>query len=113
MNTTATKPVEQANQRREPIAFLHRAYETRDFNETMPYQAPRKPMDYRQAWYTPACTADACKQGDKPCPTPEACRLADRDGSTEHLRLAQGLLTAIAITASCVSLALFIAWLVG
>jgi hypothetical protein len=111
MTTTATKPVEQANRRREPMAFLHRAYETRDFNDTMP--APRKPMDYRPLKFDdqPACTANACASGRKPCPTPEACRLSEN--STDHLRLAQGLLTAIAITASCVSLALFIAWLVG
>lgn len=25
----------------------------------------------------PACTSDACGQGDRPCPTPEACRLPD------------------------------------
>lgn len=25
----------------------------------------------------PACNADACHQGDKPCPCPEACQVAD------------------------------------
>lgn len=35
---------------------------------------PTQPMQH-----LPACTADACRSGTLPCPTPEACRVAEAD----------------------------------
>lgn len=29
--------------------------------------------------FVPACTADACGQGKRPCPAPEACQLPERE----------------------------------
>ncbi|MDI4633325.1 hypothetical protein J7U46_09725 [Pelomonas sp. V22] len=40
----------------------------------------------------PACTADACDQGRKPCPCPEACRVAPRERRGNPSRLMQALL---------------------
>jgi hypothetical protein len=33
-----------------------------------------------------ACTADACKQGRKPCPTPDACLRPEPPRSGRHVR---------------------------
>lgn len=67
---------------------------TEEFADTIAVQ--RKPMDYIPKGYR-ACTADACAQGDKPCPVPDACRTAvDADTSRDMLG---GLLLALGIVA--------------
>jgi hypothetical protein len=60
---------------------------TREFRDTIPVQR-REPMPFEPLWYrrraaVAMCRADACEQGHKPCPTPDACRRAAEDGDSE------------------------------
>lgn len=38
------------------------------------------------------CTSPGCHQGRKPCPCPDACRMADREGERRGLQMVAGLL---------------------
>lgn len=71
-----------------------------------PRYAHGRPMDYRPVWYetqpapTPACTADACHQGDAPCPRPQACRVpTERDPNDGSLEMLGRALTAAVLLA--------------
>ncbi len=57
------------------------------------------------------CRADACSQGDKPCPCPQACQAAESDDYEGDLfGVFRGLLVAIGFTLACVATAALIAW---
>jgi hypothetical protein len=45
----------------------------REFSDTIPVQ----PLLYPRRPPPAACRGDACQQGRRPCPTPEACFLPD------------------------------------
>jgi hypothetical protein len=62
---------------------------------------PTRPMQH-----LPACHAQACQSGDKPCPTPEACLLADADATFQRrstIALAVMLAVALAGTIALAS----------
>ena len=70
-----------------------------DFVDTIAVQRS-EPADYLPSWYSPPvlakCQADACSQGRKPCPCPDACRAQPWDEDTGRDMLG-GLLVAAAI----------------
>ena len=56
--------------------------------QTMPFE----PSSYRKRRDgLAACRANACKSGDLPCPSPEACRLADEDAEDSEFGALEGL----------------------
>jgi hypothetical protein len=76
-----------------------------EFVDTIAVQRA-EPMDYIPSWYSPPtfarCTADACSQGRKPCPCPDACRAQSWDEDTSRdmlgrLLLAAGIVGVIAV----------------
>lgn len=59
----------------------------------------------------PACTANACDQGRKPCPCPQDCRLPERDDSVSPVF--EGLLSRWSLLSAVVtvgSIAAFVVW---
>jgi hypothetical protein len=53
------------------------------------------------------CSADACRQGRSPCPTPQACLLgADTD---DGIGMFRGLVVALLVTLAAIGAALLIA----
>jgi len=50
-----------------------------------------------------ACTSTGCHQGRKPCPCPDACRLADREAERRSAQMLAAwlLLTSVALVAGC------------
>jgi hypothetical protein len=73
--------------------------DTDDFVDTVSVKRA-EPADYLPSWYSPPvlakCQADACAQGRKPCPCPDACRAQPWDEDTGRDMLG-GLLVAAAI----------------
>jgi hypothetical protein len=52
---------------------------TREFRDTIPVQR-REPMPFEPLWYRRRCVAacyGVCDQGNKSCPTRDACRLPE------------------------------------
>ena len=76
-----------------------------DFVDTIAVKRA-EPADYLPSWYEPhvfaRCNADACQQGRKPCPCPDACRATSWDEDTSRdmlgrLLLAAGIVGVIAV----------------
>lgn len=54
---------------------------------------PTRPMQH-----LPACSAQACRSGDIPCPTPEACMLAEADAKFQrYSTVALAVMLAVAL----------------
>lgn len=71
------------------------------FSDTMPMPAP---ADLAR----PACSADACRGGRRPCPCPEACQLqADEHAAATQTPMRRAV--AVAVLAVCLA-CLWAAW---
>jgi hypothetical protein len=80
----------------------------RDFQETIPVMPQRAPMPYRPRLVE--CSADACRQGREPCPTPAACELYADEGKRDDGGMFVVAWGAALLVAGCIALAL---WLAG
>ncbi len=58
----------------------------------------------------PRCRADACHQGDKPCPCPQACGVSERDAESDLPDGAGVFIGALVGVLAFVAAAALIAW---
>jgi len=59
-----------------------------------------------------ACTSTGCHQGRKPCPCPDACRLADREAERRSAQMLAAwllLVCSVGIVALCAFISLALA----